>query len=152
MSSTKAHVAYYIYQAAQFLLGEHLPAGEVHNMTGICYLPAEHVRKFSRRNKAYMFHTELNDSDARTALFGTCPEIARVDNWLKWHQLRNVLTEVPRVVHAEDVQMRRVHVAGRAHHYVCGVSATYDYLTHNFTLVHLPRSGFCMYPEERLSM
>ena len=152
----------YIYQAVQFLLGEHVPAGEVVNMTdkmrrsvwvqGICHLPAEHVRKFSRRNKGYMFHTELNDSDARTALFGTCPEIVRVDNWLKWHQMRNVLTEVPRVVHADDVQTRRVHVAGRANHYVCGVSATFDYLTHNFTLVRLPRSGFCMYPEERLSM
>jgi hypothetical protein len=152
----------YIYQAVQFLLGEHVPAGEVVNMTdkmrrsvwvqGICHLPAEHVRKFSRRNKGYMFHTELNDSDARTALFGTCPEIVRVDNWLKWHQMRNVLTEVPRVVHAEDVQTRRVHVSGRANHYVCGVSATFDYLTHNFTLVRLPRSGFCMYPEERLGM
>jgi hypothetical protein len=152
----------YIYQAVQFLSGEHVPVGEVANMTdkmrrsiwvqGICHLPAEHVRKFSRRNKGYMFHTELNDSDARTALFGTCPEIVRVDNWLKWHQMRNVLMEVPRVVHADDVQTRRVHVAGRDNHYVCGVIATFDYLTQNFALLRLPRSGFCTYPEERLGM
>jgi hypothetical protein len=66
--------------------------------------------------------------------------------------MRIVLTEVPRVVHAEDLQTRRVHVAGRDNHYVCGVSATYDYLTQNFTLGRLPRSGFCMYPEERFGM
>jgi len=159
---TKRKGGNYIYQAVQFQLGEHLPVGEVVNMTdkmrrsiwvqGICHLPAEHVRKFSRRNKGYMFHTELHDCDARTALLGTCPEIVRVDNWMKWHQMCIVLTQVPRVVHAEDVQTRRVHVAGRENHYVCGVIATYDNLTHNFTLGRLPRSGFCMYPEERLGM
>jgi hypothetical protein len=49
---------------------------------GIIHLPAEHVRHFSRRNTGYIFHTELNDEDARTALFGCCPEIVRVDNGL----------------------------------------------------------------------
>ena len=37
--------------------------------------------------------------------------------------MRYVGTEVPRVVHAEDVQTRRVHVAGRDNHFVCGVTA-----------------------------
>jgi hypothetical protein len=65
----------YVYQALQFVLGEHVPAGEVHNMTdrkrrslwvqGRCHLPPEHVRRFSKRNRGYMFHTELNDEDAR---------------------------------------------------------------------------------------
>ena len=151
-----------IYQALQFLLGDHLPEGAVHNMTdrmrrsiwvlGILHLPAEHVRHFSRRNKGYIFHTELQDEDARTALFGSCPEVVRIENGLKWHQMRYVGTEVPRVVHAEDVQTRRVHVAGRDNHFVCGVTAVQDLVTHNFKLAHLPRSGFCMYPEERLGM
>ena len=66
--------------------------------------------------------------------------------------MRYVGTEVPRVVHAEDVQTRRVHVAGRDNHFVCGVTAVQDLVTHNFKLAHLPRSGFCMYPEERLGM
>jgi hypothetical protein len=87
---TKRKERNYMYQAVQFLLGEHLPEGEVVNMTdkmrrsiwvqGICHLPAEHVRKFSRRNKGYMFQTELHDADARTALLGTCPEIVRIEN------------------------------------------------------------------------
>lgn len=152
----------YIYQALQFALGEHVPADEVHNMTdkmrksvwvhGRCYLPAEHVRRFSRRKTGYMFHNELNDADARTALFGTCPEVVRVENWLQWHQMRCVSTEVPRVVHAEDVQTRRVHVAGRFHHFVCGVTAVQDLVTQNFELARLPRSSFSMYPEDILGM
>ncbi len=50
----------YIYQAVQFAVGEHVPVDEVHNMTdrmrrsiwvqGRCHLPAEHVRRFSKRN------------------------------------------------------------------------------------------------------
>ena len=152
----------YIYQALQFALGEHVPADEVHNMTdrlrrsvwvqGRCYLPAEHVRRFSRRNTGYIFHNELNDGDARTALFGTCPEVVRVENWLQWHQMRCVSTELPRVVHAEDVQTRRVHVAGRLNHFVCGVTAVQDLVTHNFELARLPRNAFCMYPEHILGM
>jgi hypothetical protein len=119
---------------------------------GRCHLPAEHVRRFSKRNKGYIFHTELNDEDARTALFGNCPEVVRIENGLKWHQMRYITTEVPRVVHAEDVQTRRVHIAGREKHFVCGVTAVQDLVTENFTLAWLPRSGFCMYPEERLGM
>ena len=152
----------YIYQALKFALGEHVPADEVHDMTermrrsvwvhGRCYLPAEHVRRFSRRNTGYMFHNELNDGDARTALFGTCPEVVRVENWLQWHQMRSVSTELPRVVHAEDVQTRRVHVAERFNHFVCGVTAVQDLVTHNFELARLPRSAFSMYPEHILGM
>jgi hypothetical protein len=152
----------YVYEALQFSLGEHLPAEEVQNMTermrrsiwvqGRCHLPAEHVRKFSKRNKGYMLHTELNDGDGRTALLGSCPEVVRVENWLQWHQMRCVSTLVPRVVHAEDVQIRRVHVAGRENHFVCGVSAVHDFDTQNFSLALLPRSSFCMYPEEKVGM
>ncbi len=61
----------YIYQALQFLLGSELPEGAVDNMTdnmrrsvwvlGICHIPAEQIRQFSRRTKGYIFHTELHD-------------------------------------------------------------------------------------------
>jgi hypothetical protein len=152
----------YIYQALQFLLGGHLPAGAVQNMTdkmrraiwvlGICHVPVDHIRHYSRRNKGYIFHTELNDADARTELFGTCPEVVRLEQCLKWHQMKHVSIEVPRVVHEADVQNRRIHVAGRANHFVCGVTAVEDLVTHVFTLAALPRCGFCTYPEERLGM
>jgi hypothetical protein len=131
----------YIYQALQFLL-EHVPAGEVHNMTDrmrrsvwvqgiLCHLPKQttYLCKFSKRNKGYKLHTELNDEDARIALFGGCLEVVRVENWLKLHQMRGVSTELPRVLHAEDVQTRRVHVAGRDNHFVCGVTAVQDVAT-----------------------
>jgi hypothetical protein len=152
----------YVYEALQFSLGEHLPAEEVQNMTermrrsiwvqGRCYLPAEHVRHFSKSKTGYMFHTELHDGDARTALFGFCPEVVRVENWLTWHQMRSVSTDVPRIVHAEDVQTRRLHVSGRINHFVCGVTACQDFISKSFTLARLPRTSFSMYPEEKLGM
>jgi hypothetical protein len=152
----------YIYQALQFLLGEHLPDGEVEHMTekmrrsiwvlGICHIPADHISHSTLRKKGYSFHTELHDEDAKTALFGNCPEVVRVDNCLKWHEMKHVLTDIPRVVHQEDVHNRRVHVAGRAHHYVCGVAGVQNKKTLTYTLTPLGRRGFCTYPEERLGM
>ena len=148
-----------IYQALQFLLGAHLPEGVVVEMTetmrreiwvlGVRYVPSSYVRKFSRRPKGYMFHTELNDDDGDIALFGSCPEIVRVDNWLKWEPMSVVLRDVPRIVHADDVKNRRVHVAGREKHYVCGVTAVHDLQCDEFRLSRLSRANFCMYPEER---
>lgn len=152
----------YIYQALHFMMGGHLPEGAVENMTekmrrsiwvlGICHIPADHIRQFSRRKEGYIFHNELHDEDAKTALFASCPEVVRVDNCLKWHQMKHVLTEVPRVVHQEDVQSRRVHVAGRANHFVCGVRAVQNKQTWTYILASLPRSDFCTYPEESLGM
>ena len=151
-----------IYQALQFMLGVHIPDGVIPNMTelmrrsiwvlGIRYVAAAHVQQYRDGSEGYIFHTEYNDEDARTCLFGTCPEVVRVENCLKWHEMKDVSTEVPRVVHAEDVQNRRLHVAGRANHYVCGVTAVEDLVTHTYSLARLPRIGFCMYPEERLGM
>ncbi len=66
--------------------------------------------------------------------------------------MRCVCTEVPRIVHAEDVQTRRVHVAGRDNHFVCDVTALQDFGTKKFKLARLSRSSFCMYPEEKLGM
>jgi hypothetical protein len=151
-----------IYQALQFMLGVHIPDGLIPNITelmrrsiwvlGIRYVAAAHVQQYRDGSARYIFHTEYNDEDARTCLFGTCPEVVRVENCLKWHEMKDVSTEVPRVVHAEDVQNRRLHVAGRANHYVCGVTAVEDLVTHTYSLARLPRIGFCMYPEERLGM
>ena len=119
---------------------------------GVRYVPSSHVRKFSRRLKGYMFHTELNDDDADMALFGSCPEIVRVENWLKWEPMSVVLRDVPRIVHADDIKNRRVHVAGREKHYVCGVTAVHDLQCDEFRLSRLSRANFCMYPEERSGM
>ncbi len=111
-----------------------------------------HVRHCSPRTKGYLFHDEFNDGDARTALLGTCSELVRIENGLQWHNMQNIYTEVPRVVHPDDVQTRKVHVDGRKKHYVCDVTAVEDVLTNEFSFTLLHRAGFCMYPEERLGM
>ena len=51
-------------------------------MRGVAYAPALHVRKFDKveQRKGYLFHSEFNDGDGDTALFGQCPEVVRVDN------------------------------------------------------------------------
>jgi hypothetical protein len=152
----------YVYQALQFLLGAHLPEGSVLNMTeqmrrdiwvlGVFHAPAKFVRQSPKRKIAYLFHSDSNAGDARTTLLGSCPELVRIDSSLKWHNMRNVSIEVPRVVHPEDVATRRVHVKGRKGHYVCGVSAVEDPATNTYNLSIIPRNAFCMYPEERLGM
>ena len=150
----------WIYQALQFKVGAQLPQGVVQDMSdtlrneiwvlGVCYVPVINIRKFSKRLKGYMFHTELNDDDADKALYGNCPEIVRLDNCMKWHPMSTVSRDVPRVVHADDVKTRRVHVAGRDLHFVCGVTAVEDLHLQEFRLSKLARQNFCMYPEERL--
>ena len=152
----------YIYQALQFRVGDHLPEGTVEDMSetmcreiwvlGVCYIPAQNVRKYSKRVKGYIFHTELNDNDADKALYGVCPEIVRLENCLKWHPMSTVSIDVPRIVHADDVKTRRVHVVGRLMHYVCGVTAVEDLHCEEFRLSRLGRQNFCMYPEERSGM
>jgi hypothetical protein len=147
----------YIY--VQFRVGAHLPEGLFDQMTeamlreiwvlGVCYIPVKHVRKFSQRVKGYMFHQELNDDDSDQALYGGCPEVVRLDNCLKWHSMGSVSIDVPRVVHADDVKNRRVHVAGRGMHFVCGVMAIEDLHCQEFRLSRLPRRHFFMYPEHR---
>ena len=149
----------WIYQALQFKVGAQLPLGVVQEMSdtmrneiwvlGVCYVPVEYVRKFSKRVKGYMFHTELNDDDGDKALYGKCPEIVRVENCLKWHPMSMVSRDVPRIVHADDIKNRRVHVSGREMHFVCGTTAVEDLDCDEFRLSRLPRRNFYMYPEER---
>jgi hypothetical protein len=151
-----------MFQALQFLLGTDVPECAVETMTedtrrdiwvlGVRHVSADDVRHCSTRKRGYLFHTVVNDGDARTALLGKCPELVRVQNWLTWHNIHSISTQVARVVHPDDVQIRRVHVAGRKQHYVCGVTAVKDTLTNTYALALLPRSEFCMYPEELLGM
>ena len=56
---------------------------------GRAYAPALHVRKWSlnEMRKGYLFHSECNDSDADTALFGQCPEEVRIDNCTAWRPM-----------------------------------------------------------------
>ncbi len=108
MHLTTMFVKVKVTEVIEVLLGNHLPEGAVHKMTdrmrrsiwvlGILHLLADRVRKFSTMNKGYIFHTELNDEDTRTILFGSRPEVVRIENGLKWHQMRYVATEVHRVV------------------------------------------------------
>jgi hypothetical protein len=151
-----------VYQALQFLLGSELPVGVVPAISdrqrreiwvlGVWYVPAERVRKYSRRRKGYMFHTELNDDDADKALYGRCPELVRVENCLRWYPMSRVECSVPRIVHAEDVKQRRIYVAGRGMHYVCGLTATEDLERHEYRVSPLSRGAFSMYPEERFGL
>ena len=152
----------YVYQALQFLFGADVPVGSIPEMSeknrreiwvlGVCYVPASHVRQYSKRYKGYIFHSEHNDEDAYTSLYGACPEIVRVEHLLIWHPMSNVQLSVPRVVHVDDVKQRRVHVAGRGMHYVCGVTATEDKACNGLTLTPLARGSFAMYPEDRSGM
>ena len=117
----------YIYQALEFRKGSDLPDIEKENMTrkqlratwvlGVAYAPAIDVRKQSRREKGYLFHTDENDTDARTGLFWKCPEVVRVNNSTAWRAMSSILTDIPRVVHPDDVYSGEVHVAGRHLHY-----------------------------------
>jgi hypothetical protein len=151
-----------IYQALQFLLGSQLPEGHLAHITdetrrdiwvlGVRHVPSQDVRQHSTSTRGYLFHSEFNDGDARSALLGSCPELVRVDNNLKWHNIHAISTDVPRVVHPDDIRTRKVHVVGRKQHYVCGVKAVEDTVNNTYTFSILPRTGFCMYPEERLGM
>ena len=170
----------YLYQALEFRVGVELPDEEKEGLTrkqlremfvlGVAYAPALNVRMYSTREKGYLFHSEFNDSDARTGLFWRCPEVVRVDNSKAWRAMSKVLTTIPRVVHPDDVYSGAVHVAGRDLHYVCGVCA-HENVPKNlqakrkhepwgFVIKKIIREqggvqvddGFCMYPEERLGM
>ncbi len=44
-----------------------------------------------------------------------------MDNSTAWRAMSSVLTDIPRVVHPDDVYSEAVHVAGRHLHYVCGM-------------------------------
>ena len=167
----------YIYQAIEFRKGNNIPAVEQVNMSKkqlhetwvlwVAYAPAIVIRKWSRRETGYLFHTEFNDSDARTGLFWKCPEVVRINNCTAWRAMSTVLTAIPRVVHPDDVYSGAVHVAGRDLHYVCGMCC-YENIAKStkkakkeegsFDLERLIReevgepvkNGFCMYAEERL--
>ena len=169
----------YLYQDLEFRKGSDLPEDERVGMTrkllremwvlGVAYAPALNVRMYSTREKGYLFHTDFNDSDARSGLFWRCPEVVRVDNSQAWRAMSQVLTAIPRVVHPDDVYSGTVHVAGRDLHYVCGMCAHENVEGRHakdkkgpwgFTVKKLIREeegaqvkdGFCMYPEERLGM
>ena len=169
----------YIYQALEFRKGSDLPEVEKENMSrkqlretwvlGVAYAPAIVIRKWSRREKGYLFHTEFNDTDARSGLFWKCPEVVRIDNCTAWRAMSTVLTAIPRVVHPDDVYSGAVHVAGRDLHYVCGMCCFENVakttkngnpVEGSFDLQRLIReevgqpvkNGFCMYAEERLGM
>ena len=150
----------YLYQALEFQVGTNLPPVEVEGWTqkqkkevwvrGVAYAPALHVRKFNKveQRKGYLFHSQFNDGDGDTALFGQCPEVVRVDNCMAWRPMSSVLETIPRVVHPSDIKTRVIHVVGREWHYVCGVAATEKDGT--FTFKKIPRKHFYMYPEEAL--
>ena len=161
-NANRKHKYPYVYQALQFLFGAQLPEGVMPDMNerqrreiwvlGVSYLPADHVRMHSTRQKGYLFHQEHRGDDADKALYGQCPEIVRVENSLKWHAMSMISQNVPRVVHADDVKTRRFHVAGRKLHYVCGIKAIEGYENREYLLSPLPRRMFTMYPEEKFGM
>jgi hypothetical protein len=119
---------------------------------GVAYAPALHVRKFDKveQRKGYLFHTDFQDADGDTSLFGKCPEVVRFENCTAWRPMSFVLDIIPRVVHPNDIKTRVIHVAGQEGHYVCGVSGIEKDGT--FTLQKIPRKSFYMYPEEALGL
>jgi hypothetical protein len=99
--------------------------------------------------KGYLFHSEFNDADDDTALFGHCTEVLRIDNCTAWRPMSDVMDAIPRVVHPDGVKGRSIHVAFRDLHFVCGVSCIEDVKEGKFTYRKLKRANFHMYPEER---
>lgn len=152
----------YLYQALEFNFGPNLDPEDVEWagakqkkevwVRGVAYAPALHARKLNREKmrEGYLFHTEWNDGDADTALFGDCPEVVRVDNCTAWRPMSLVMELLPRVVHPKDVKVREIHVAGRQLHFVCGVSAVENVTKGSFTFKKIRRSTFYMYPEDAL--
>ena len=106
----------YLYQALEFKVGSNLPLDEVAGWTpkqkgevwvrGVAYAPALHVRNFDKaeQRKGYLFHTDFQDGDGDTALFGKCPEVVRVENCTAWRPMSSVLELIPRVVHPNDIK------------------------------------------------
>ena len=152
----------YLYQAMEFRVGSLMPQEELTGLRkkqldqvwvrGVAYVPALHVRKWNKdeMRKGYLFHSEFNDADGDTALFGSCPEVVRIDNCTAWRPMADVMDVIPRVVHPEDIKCRRIHVAGRDLHFVCGVTGREDVLNGKFALKKLKRTDFFMYPEDVL--
>jgi hypothetical protein len=118
----------YVYQALEFKVGSSLPPYDVIGSTakdkngvwvrGVAYAPSLHVRKFNKleERKGYLFHTIDDEADGDVALYGKCPELVRVDNCTAWRPMSSVLSNIPRVVHPDDMKTRMIHVAGRALH------------------------------------
>ncbi len=75
----KASPKPYLHQALKFSIGRDLPDEEKNGMSrkqlgemyvqGVAYAPARNIRMYSKQEKGYLFHTDYNDSDARTDLF-----------------------------------------------------------------------------------
>ena len=150
----------YLYQAMEFRVGSLMPQEELKRLRkkqldqvwvrGVAYVPVLHVRKWNKEEmrKGYLFHSEFNDADGDTALFGSCPEVVRIDNCTAWRPMADVMDLIPRVVHPEDIKCRRIHVAGRDLHFICGVTGREDVLNGKFAFKKLNRTDFFMYPED----
>ncbi len=116
----------YLYQALEFQVGTNLPPVEVEGWTQKqkkevwvlgarrAYAPALHLRKFNKveQRKGYLFHSEFNDGDGDTALFGQCPEVVRVDNCMAWRPMSPLLETIPRVIHPSDIEWTATIVSG----------------------------------------
>jgi hypothetical protein len=67
-----------------------------------------------RAKVAQLLRKKVTVTSSSTRIFkkmiDTCPELVRVENGLKWHNTYSISTEVPRVVHPEDVRTRKMHV------------------------------------------
>jgi hypothetical protein len=152
----------YLYQAKEFRVGSLVPQEELKGLSkkeldqvwvmGVAYAPALHVRKRNKEEmkKGYLFNSEFNDADGDTALFGSCLEVVRIDNCTAWRPMADVMDAIPRVVHPEDIKCRRIHVAGRDWHFVCGVSGHEDVVKGKFAFEKMNRSDFFMHPEDVL--
>jgi hypothetical protein len=130
---------------------------------GVAYAPALDIR----REKGYLFHTDINDTDARTGLFWKCPELVRVDNSTAWRAMSSVLTVIPRVVHPNDVYSAVVLCTLLGAIFIMCVGCVVmkplarpqrrgrKRKVHLQRLIreedgHQMKHGFCMYAEERL--
>ncbi len=102
----------------------------------------------AKMREGYLFHTECNEGDVDTALFGQCSEVVRVDNCTAWRPMSVVMSLIPRVVHPIDVKAREIHVAGRDLHFLCGVLAVESLEKGTIIFKKIRRKNFWMYPKD----
>jgi hypothetical protein len=122
-----------VYQALGFAEN-----GDVIMVKGLYYAPARVVLGYRPlRGNAHTYDAAHASSDADIQLREGAPELVLVRNCTAWFEMGALTDGKPMVVHPLEIKERRVVVAGKAQHYVCGSQAREED-TGGFSISALP--------------
>ena len=108
-----------VYQALGFAEN-----GGVIMVQGLYYAPARVVLGYRPlRGNAHTYDAENASSDADIQLREGAPELVLIRNCTAWFEMGSLTDGKPMVVHPLEIKERRIVVAGKAQHYVCGSQA-----------------------------